>query len=186
MATTATPTLSFIEALKSSTNKVLQFQGRARRSEYWWTMLVVYLAILVFPTVGLLLSIATIPLTFRRLHDTGRSGWWWGIGVLLQIAFMIMLIAFKITLIAFMIKLTFNTVMIGIESDWPYMGDGILHMAYCIISFFIAKYIVWILIILVYQGILLVFLCIDSEKGENKYGESPKYVESDTAEELNA
>ena len=37
----AKPMLSLPEALKESTGNVFRFTGRARRSEYWWTMLVV-------------------------------------------------------------------------------------------------------------------------------------------------
>lgn len=78
----AKPMLSFTEALKESTSNVFRFTGRARRSEYWWTMLVVCLAEFILNFCGILsvlnifLSLAVIPLTFRRLHDTGRSGWW--------------------------------------------------------------------------------------------------------------
>lgn len=72
------PQLSFSEAFNNVTSKIFQFTGRSRRSEYWWTMALVYLLnIILTPFLGVFLSIATIPLTFRRLHDTGRSGWWW-------------------------------------------------------------------------------------------------------------
>ena len=164
MATTATPSLSFTEALNNSTNKVLQFRGRSRRSEYWWTMLVVYLVYLFIPFLGILLGIATIPLTFRRLHDTGRSGWWWGVNALLQLAFSLTLL--------------YDVVMISTEM----IGDDILSLMH----FFIVKYAVWLLILFIYRIILFIFLCIDSEKGDNKYGESPKYVESNPSEEVNA
>lgn len=88
-----TPSLSFSEALNKSTCKIFQFTGRSRRSEYWWTMLLVYLLnIVLTPFIGIFIDIATIPLTFRRLHDTGRSGWWWGICAILQVAFFISLL----------------------------------------------------------------------------------------------
>lgn len=32
-----TPSLSFSEAISNAAGKILQFHGRARRSEYWWT-----------------------------------------------------------------------------------------------------------------------------------------------------
>jgi uncharacterized membrane protein YhaH (DUF805 family) len=66
-----------------------QFHGRARRREYWMYILVnlVVTAVLYaidnadnLSSVSLIYSLATIIPTFavgsRRLHDTGRSGWW--------------------------------------------------------------------------------------------------------------
>ena len=61
-----------------------QFEGRASRSEYWWFYLVTVLAggvaDRVSGTVGniasLVLLLPSLALAARRLHDTGRSGWW--------------------------------------------------------------------------------------------------------------
>ncbi len=71
----------FIGALK----KYADFTGRARRKEYWMFMLI-YLIIQVVLTVlgldlalmilGLGLLVPSLSLGARRLHDTGRSGWW--------------------------------------------------------------------------------------------------------------
>lgn len=76
------------------------FTGRARRKEYWMYQLLVgllmlgllvvfgglaaltrsqtlgYLMIGVIAIIGLGLMIPTLAVTTRRLHDTGRSGWW--------------------------------------------------------------------------------------------------------------
>ncbi|AET58584.1 DUF805 domain-containing protein [Paenibacillus terrae] len=74
--------------------KVLQnyvgFQGRARRTEYW--MFVLFSAIATFiislidglvgltPILTYLYSLAvllpSLAVIARRLHDTGRTGWW--------------------------------------------------------------------------------------------------------------
>ncbi len=161
MSIKETPSLDFLEAFKSATNKITQFQGRSRRSEYWWVMLVVYLAGLVLtPLFGIFLNILTIPLTFRRLHDIGKSGWWWGFGAILQ------------TIVIF--SLFGELVMLGmnIDSLHSYSDD--------FLSVFFTKYIVYVvlfLIIAIYKIGLLVFMCLDSEKCENKYGKSPKYDE---------
>lgn len=48
---------------------------------------------------------------------------------------------------------------------------------------FITKYIVWIILINIYNVILLILLCIDSEPEANKYGESPKYIVIEEPEE---
>ncbi|MEC0231046.1 DUF805 domain-containing protein [Paenibacillus alba] len=66
------------------------FSGRARRKEYWMFLLfnaiaAVILAILESITglksvLTLIYSLAvllpSLAVTFRRLHDTGRSAWW--------------------------------------------------------------------------------------------------------------
>ncbi|ARP70786.1 DUF805 domain-containing protein [Streptomyces pluripotens] len=75
----------FIEALK----KYAVFGGRARRKEYWLYTLFLEIIYGVFgilgyaahapyliaiPVLGFLLP--TLAVAVRRLHDTGRSGWW--------------------------------------------------------------------------------------------------------------
>jgi uncharacterized membrane protein YhaH (DUF805 family) len=82
----------YLEALK----KYTVFTGRARRKEYWFFVLFnilisMALAIVDYFTgtynaaygMGLLgglyalaVLIPAIAVTVRRLHDTGRSGWW--------------------------------------------------------------------------------------------------------------
>lgn len=72
------------------------FQGRARRKEYWWFVLVNvlismglslvdYMAGLGDPTTGyglltglysLAILVPGFAVSVRRLHDTGRRGWW--------------------------------------------------------------------------------------------------------------
>ncbi len=160
------PTLDFGEAITQAAKRILQFHGRARRSEYWWAMLVVVLSgIILTPFAALVLDLATIPLTFRRLHDTGRSGWWWGIGAILKYGFLIFFFGECIIMIA------------GAMTDITFDGYG-AAAAYA----FLAKYTIWALLILAYNVMMLVFMCMDSEPYENEYGESPKYV--DDEEEL--
>ncbi len=157
----ATPSLDLGAALKSATSKVLQFQGRARRSEYWWTILTVYvLSLLLSPFLtilgGLVLNLLTIPLTFRRLHDTGRSGWWWGMGIILKALFFFV---FLYDVISIVINV----------SGWDYCGIdywGLLA----------SKYLLFICLIGLYELVMIILCCLDSDKRANRYGESPKYV----------
>ncbi len=62
------------------------FNSRARRSEYWWFSLINF--ILVRATLGspflylyllyyIAVLIPSIAVTVRRLHDIGRSGFWY-------------------------------------------------------------------------------------------------------------
>jgi uncharacterized membrane protein YhaH (DUF805 family) len=69
--------------------KYADFSGRARRQEYWMFILIymiIYIVLAVLDeTVGtmvlglvfiLVTLIPSISIATRRLHDTGRSGWW--------------------------------------------------------------------------------------------------------------
>ena len=66
------------------TNNYLNFNGRARRTEFWMFMLVhliiifllLFLGIWPFIIYFLLTVIPAVGVGIRRLHDTGRSGWW--------------------------------------------------------------------------------------------------------------
>ncbi len=76
----------FIAVLKNYAT----FTGRARRQEYWMYMLffIIFYVVLavvdgVIGTNGILagiyalaLLVPSIAVCARRLHDTGRSGWW--------------------------------------------------------------------------------------------------------------
>jgi uncharacterized membrane protein YhaH (DUF805 family) len=71
--------MNFTDAIKTCFSKFATFEGRARRSEYWWFYLFAFIGSLI-PFVGVVVALATIvPLiaaACRRLHDTDRSGWW--------------------------------------------------------------------------------------------------------------
>ena len=78
--------MDFFSSLKRNmtTAAYAQITGRASRSEYWWFYLFTVLATAAADTlggsVGNLASLAFflpgLALVARRLHDTGRSGWW--------------------------------------------------------------------------------------------------------------
>ncbi|WP_019674051.1 DUF805 domain-containing protein [Psychrobacter lutiphocae] len=121
----------FLDTIK---NRYAQFDGRARRKEYWlfnlfyWLILLAIWIIFGFGSsekvMNIGFSIALIfmlglivpmwAVTIRRLHDIGKSGWW---------------------------------ILIG---SVPYIGSFIL----------------------------LIFCCLDSEPGANKYGPNPKGIMS--------
>lgn len=84
------------------------FSGRARRKEYWMFLLFNMIIALVlgfieglFGSPGILGSIyslavlvPSIAVSMRRLHDTGRSGWWMLIGFVPLIGAAVLLIFF--------------------------------------------------------------------------------------------
>ena len=86
--------MPFVDALKVAVRKYADFDGRASRSEYWWFyvwinliaipfMVLDIVALLVLgieiPIFGSLFQLAYIvpsfSITFRRYHDSGKSGW---------------------------------------------------------------------------------------------------------------
>lgn len=77
--------MSFVEAMESVSSNFANFSGRARRSEYWYFALLVFavgvaLGILNMPLLGELWTLVTLvpslAVTWRRLHDVGKSGMW--------------------------------------------------------------------------------------------------------------
>ena len=82
--------MSFQDAVRIClTQKYIDFSGRARRSEYWWYALFSFAVQAVVSVIdrglgsqflGALVSLAllapSLAVAVRRLHDTGRSGWW--------------------------------------------------------------------------------------------------------------
>ncbi len=88
--------MSFVESIQTVFQKYAVFEGRARRSEYWWFYLAYAIVNAVLSglsrglsgsgmgtavsvlsgIIGLACLVPTIAVTTRRLHDTGKSGWW--------------------------------------------------------------------------------------------------------------
>jgi uncharacterized membrane protein YhaH (DUF805 family) len=77
------------------TQHYFDFNGRARRAEFWWFVLVVIIIDIILGVIqsvlhlgsiltGLLslgLLLPNLGVAVRRLHDIGRSGWWILIGL---------------------------------------------------------------------------------------------------------
>ncbi|WP_426563782.1 DUF805 domain-containing protein [Angustibacter sp. McL0619] len=99
--------MSFTEAVKTCLSKYSDFSGRARRSEYWFFSLAFLLAYLVLVLLGLALGrifyilvafvvlgfiIPSLAVTWRRLHDTGRSGAWYFIAFVPVVGGIILLV----------------------------------------------------------------------------------------------
>jgi DNA-binding CsgD family transcriptional regulator len=75
---------SFFESIRICFVKFADFTGQASRPEFWWFTLFVVLAsaalaYLSEPMAAAFLTVMLLPFLAagtRRLHDTGRSGWW--------------------------------------------------------------------------------------------------------------
>jgi uncharacterized membrane protein YhaH (DUF805 family) len=97
--------MSFAESVRTCLSKYATFSGRARRSEFWWFTLALILVYIVagiidaaignqiLEFVVLLATIVpSLAVTMRRLHDTGRSGWWILIGLIPIVGGIILLV----------------------------------------------------------------------------------------------
>ena len=109
--------IGFVDAAKKAVmHNYANFNGRASRSEYWWLFLfgfsisipamildgltgivlidagagISYGPFYVLTGMGILLP--GISVMVRRLHDSGRSGWWYFIGLVPCVGFIILLV----------------------------------------------------------------------------------------------
>jgi uncharacterized membrane protein YhaH (DUF805 family) len=84
------------------TKKYADFSGRATRSEYWWFVLFVIVietlvGIAYRPLGGvfwLTMLVPQIAVGTRRLRDTGRSPWWWAIGLVPFVGWIVLIVFF--------------------------------------------------------------------------------------------
>jgi len=109
--------LDFQKALRSFWKRYRDFRGRSRRSEYWFIQLflvvtniavaIIDLALMSWDVdrfianggggiVGLVWILVTIvpalAVLVRRLHDTGKSGWWALVGFLPLVGAVVLLV----------------------------------------------------------------------------------------------
>ena len=107
--------MDFMTAVRTCFSKYVDFSGRARRSEYWYFALFTFLVNivttvldnivgtdydgttsggLISTVVSLALLLPSLAVGVRRLHDTGRSGWWILIGIIPIIGWILLIVWF--------------------------------------------------------------------------------------------
>ena len=102
--------IGFGEAVRNFFTQYAVFSGRATRSEYWYVVLFEIIVSLAISVIGGLISdqmasvagaiyslatlIPTLALAWRRLHDIGRSGGWYFIGLIPLVGTIILLVFF--------------------------------------------------------------------------------------------
>ena len=72
--------LEVLEACKMFWTRYVDFEGRSRRAEFWWSYLMVFLisTFLGWTVIApLACIIPMIAVSVRRLHDIGKSGWYY-------------------------------------------------------------------------------------------------------------
>ena len=187
---TARPMMSFPQAVKTCLKKYANFKGRARRSEFWWFVLFMFIvyflasflagfiasfmadalglnasvvAMVVLAAIMLALVVPSWAVSTRRLHDTGRSGWWVAIGIILELAYCV---SYTRLMWPILDKLDSTnpyqlaSQMSGVMMDSPALATTLSLSGMALLVLFI---------------IMLVFTVLDSKWTENKYGPSPKY-----------
>jgi uncharacterized membrane protein YhaH (DUF805 family) len=109
-------------------------------------MILIAAITVIYGLITLASLLPNLAVASRRLHDTGRSAWWIGGGVIGTIAMLVVLVI--------LVALTAGSRRLEIIPS-------------CFLGFFA-------LVSLAYSIMLLVFFCTDGTSGQNKYGPDPK------------
>ena len=170
------PMMGLVEAVKVCFKKYIDFTGRARRSEYWWFAFFTFLLSMACSYVdawlkglagvqfvdsiaALVVFLPSLAVSFRRLHDTGHSGWWIGTGWLFLLASMLVGVWYAGGDLVTM----FNAYKDGFYE----LGRAAYHAG----AIGSVPIVLWSIIAIA----VLIFTLTDSQEEENKYGRSPKY-----------
>jgi uncharacterized membrane protein YhaH (DUF805 family) len=156
--------MSFVDAIKSGFRNYAKFRGRASRSEYWWFFLFTVLAQTVGSAIdeslgniaGLVVFLPGLALHVRRIHDTGRSGWWVG--------------AFYASIGVLIVSVV--TLIIDAAIDFEdfdnsdFFGENVSGGS----AAFLGLASIGVLVLLIVN---IVFLCQRSQPSENRFGPPP-------------
>ena len=90
---------AIVDSVQTVFRKYATFSGRAGRAEFWWYFLFVVVVAVVLSLITWLLYvlfllatiIPTLAVEVRRLHDTGRSGWWLLVGLVPLVGWIVLL-----------------------------------------------------------------------------------------------
>lgn len=102
--------MTFFEAIGAFFRKYATFTGRARRKEFWFSHLAIYIVECIIGSLyfivqsnvveflmsllGAVLFIPVIAVSWRRLHDIGWAGGWWFLNCIPIIGQIILLICY--------------------------------------------------------------------------------------------
>ena len=156
-----------------------KFSGRARRSEFWffqlfnfvissalnvvsqslWYATDSYAFLSISYIYSLAVAIPALAVTVRRLHDTGRSGWW-------LLAYYLPIVLTVVLFVVFFVQLLSEFSFYKLDSiraedlPWTTVWGVLLSL----------------LLSLIFGILIFVWLCTDSQSGTNKYGPNPKGI----------
>ena len=91
--------MTFLDSIETCFKKSFQIKGRASKSEFWWFTLFYFIAIFLLVVINETLAIiflliilpASICVTVRRLHDQGKSGFFYFISIIPYVGGLILL-----------------------------------------------------------------------------------------------
>ena len=91
--------MTFLDSIETCFKKSFQIKGRASKSEFWWFTLFYFIAIFSLVVINETLAIiflliilpASICVTIRRLHDQGKSGFFYFISIIPYVGGLILL-----------------------------------------------------------------------------------------------
>ena len=168
------PSLGFIEAVKLASSRILEFKGRSRRSEFWWWMLVVIIvnwvittfapSLLVSGIMSIIIMFFGLAATARRLQDSGKSAVWVYISYALGCATQLYT-GTSTTVNKIMDELSTGSFSNSAIEKIVEKGSEDLVLLSCLS-----------LAMGIFAIIVIIMCLLDSTRGANKYGESPKYV----------
>lgn len=97
--------VGFGEAISQAFKNLTNFSGRASRSAYWWFALFTFILTIVVDIISVsagskaiqyafsaVIALVTLSLQVRRLHDTDRSGFWWFIGLIPIVGWIVLIV----------------------------------------------------------------------------------------------
>ncbi|MGA8427983.1 MAG: DUF805 domain-containing protein [Candidatus Dormiibacterota bacterium] len=97
--------MSYQDAYLRMLNKYFGFEGRATLGEFWKPFVINFIAGVVLAVLELVIHplvfvaylfylailFPGLALLFRRLHDTGLSGWWWLVGLIPLVGWLVII-----------------------------------------------------------------------------------------------
>ena len=99
--------VGFADAVRGAFTHPLTLRGRASRSAFWWFQLLAVIAYAVVSVIsdrstvagvildiiiGVPILVTNIALAVRRLHDSDHTGWWWWIGLVPLVGWIISIV----------------------------------------------------------------------------------------------
>lgn len=167
--------MRMIEAVKACLRNYAKFSGRASRPEYWWFVLFVFAASIVLAVVDsavfgldpetgqvntLLTNVFQVAMFlpalgagWRRMHDSGRPGWY-------------LLLPMGVSIL-FTVALVFGVVVFGFAESQGADADGLLGPATALgVTGLIAFAVVQLAILV----LVIWWLTRPSDEAENAYG----------------
>lgn len=93
------------EAVQSGFQHFVNWKGRASRPAFWWFVLFYFIVLIIaaiidriigtnflYIVAAIVFILPMLSVQVRRLHDSGRTGWWWWIQLIPLIGTIILIV----------------------------------------------------------------------------------------------